>query len=387
MLILPSGLQNHYNLAKVYALTEGRFLANSSDTSSHIETHEQDLVDDALNLGLVLDLGLGEQEGVKPFRRFPFDLYEQDSGRMLFESEVERLMKTKPAGKLADKGCHSYLSLSVRPVQDAAAGCVGTNEVWCVATPHPGNEPWQYSCPELNCRNFFNRASKLVTHAAAEHPHLVGKNFITYTVHLHHPSSTVKFVPSYNNPYPCKTKPDGQRSIGKRQAESAKSCAQQSRRRTKSKHAIALRQPPDWNTSEQDERSHAAEELHAAQQLKTAELERQAELTAANNRADLAEANNRAKLAEAELRHAKEMQIEKGKHLESEKGHREDAVKAAAMSAHALQQVVGTNAAVMKQLATASANQSLPTLRYATPLVEEKRRNSKAMKDLTGRGS
>ena len=227
----------------------------------------------------------------------------------------------------------------------------------------------------------------MVTHAAAHHPHLVGKNFISYTVHLHQPTSTVKFVPGYNNPYPCKAKPDGQRSTGKRQAERAKSHAQQSRRRTNSRCATAHRQPPDRSPLEQDERLHAAEEVHAAQLQRTAELESQAVLTAANNRADLAEANNRARLAEAELRHAKEMQIEKDKRLESEKAHREDAVKAAALSAATLQEVVGTNAAVMKQLANVSANQSLPTLRYATPLVDEKRRNSKAMKDLASRGS
>ena len=94
-----SALQHDFDLAKVYAATEGQFLAYATDTSVHTETQQQDLFDDALDLGVGLGLSLGEQEQLKPFKRFPYYLYKQHSGRMLFDLEVERLMDTKPAGK------------------------------------------------------------------------------------------------------------------------------------------------------------------------------------------------------------------------------------------------------------------------------------------------
>lgn len=41
----------------------------------------------------------GQQQFKEKFKRFPCEVYEQEEGRRLFESEVEKLVDTKPPGK------------------------------------------------------------------------------------------------------------------------------------------------------------------------------------------------------------------------------------------------------------------------------------------------
>lgn len=93
-------VQNAYDLEKVYEATNGQFLDSTaySFVSPDSQHQERFPFPNAADLHPRM-AEAAQNKNVKPFKRFPIDLYEQVQGKNLFDSEVDKLLSTKATGK------------------------------------------------------------------------------------------------------------------------------------------------------------------------------------------------------------------------------------------------------------------------------------------------